>query len=125
MTATHARFRSDETIRLRDGRRLAFCEWGPIDGPAVFLFHGSPGSRVWCPNEAHTRAANVRLIVVDRPEYGRSEPSPGRTIGSWAVDILELCDLLRIERFGVIGVSAPSARRTRWSTRMTSDASLR
>jgi hypothetical protein len=45
----------DDAVRIRDGRMLAFCEWGHSDGPAVLAFHGSPGSRLWWPDHAATR----------------------------------------------------------------------
>ena len=33
-------------LRLRDGRDLAYCEFGAADGHPVFYAHGSPGSRL-------------------------------------------------------------------------------
>ena len=30
------------TLTLRDGRRLAWCEYGVPNGPALFYFHGFP-----------------------------------------------------------------------------------
>ena len=95
----------DTTIRLRDGRSLAYCEWGHARGPVVLAFHGSPGSRVWWPGEAHTKAAKVRLVTVDRPGYGGSDPLPGRPKAGWASDVAELAEALGIDRFGLIGWS--------------------
>ena len=70
----------DATIPLRDGRTLAYCEWGDARGPAVFAFHGAPGSRVWWPGEAETLAAGARLVTVDRPGCGGStHSSAGRS----------------------------------------------
>ena len=66
----------DATIRLSDGRLLAYCEWGNDTGPAVLAFHGSPGSRVWWPGAEITAAAGARLLTVDRPGYGGSDHSP-------------------------------------------------
>jgi hypothetical protein len=37
--------RAEDEIRLSDGRRLAFCEYGAPQGALVF-FHGWPGSRL-------------------------------------------------------------------------------
>ena len=74
----------DATIRLRDGRSLAYCEWGHEGGPVVLAFHGSPGSRVWWPGAEVTAAAGARLVTVDRPGYGgvRTAPrSPDRGLG--------------------------------------------
>ena len=93
-------------MNLPDGRRLAYTEWGAPDGKPVLHFHGTPGSRLWCPDEAATAASNVRLIVPDRPGFGRSDPQEGRTYADWPNDVEALADALEIASFGVIGVSA-------------------
>ena len=97
--------RLDAEITLQDGRRLAYREWGDSKGPPVFFFHGSPGSRIWCPDERATVAAGVRLVSVDRPGCGRSDIKVARTIGDWPDDVVALADLLGIERFSVVGYS--------------------
>ena len=93
-------------MRLRDGRALAYTEWGDAHGQPVFYFHGSPLSRLWIPDEAATRAAGVRLIAADRPGYGGSDPHPGRRLQDWPVDVAELGDALGVDRFAVVGYSA-------------------
>jgi pimeloyl-ACP methyl ester carboxylesterase len=95
----------DSTVRLADGRVLAWCEWGDADGPVVLAFHGTPGSRVWWPGEAETIAAGARLIVLDRPGYGLSDPLPGRRTVDWAADVAEFIELCGIGRFGAVGWS--------------------
>ncbi len=98
----------DGVLRLRDGRALAYREWGdPVGAPVVFA-HGTPGSRVWCPDphQDATQASGVRLITVDRPGIGGSDVRLGLTVGGWASDVAELADGLGLERFGVIGLSA-------------------
>lgn len=96
----------DTFATLRDGRRLAYTEWGTADGAPVLYFHGTPASRTWCPDEAATVEAGVRLIIVDRPGIGRSDPKHPRTYGDWAADVLELADGLGLSTFAVVGVSA-------------------
>ena len=96
----------DATVRTRDGRTLAYREWGSASGPAVLAFHGTPGSRVWWPGEEKTTAMGVRLITVDRPGYGGSDPLPGRSIAGWIDDVTDLTAALGIDRFGVVGWSA-------------------
>jgi hypothetical protein len=54
MTKASASPKVDGTIRLRDGRQLAFCEWGDLQGRPVVLLHGMPGSRLLCPDEDAT-----------------------------------------------------------------------
>jgi pimeloyl-ACP methyl ester carboxylesterase len=96
----------DDAIRLRDGRRLAFAEWGDPGGVPVFLFHGTPLSRLWCPDEADTASSRVRLVSVDRPGIGGSDVLARRTLGDWPADVIELADGLGLEQFAVIGWSA-------------------
>jgi pimeloyl-ACP methyl ester carboxylesterase len=98
--------RLDSTVTLGDGRRLAYTEWGTASGSPVMFFHGTPGSRTWCPDEAATTNADVRLIVPDRPGIGRSDPKGRRTYGDWPADVVELADMLDVTAFAVIGVSA-------------------
>lgn len=102
VSATPAR---DSTIRISDGRILAYAEWGPADGTPVLLFHGGPGSRLFCPDVQTTEAERVRLIGVDRPGYGRSDPRPGHTVLDSAADVGELADRLGLERFSIVGWS--------------------
>jgi pimeloyl-ACP methyl ester carboxylesterase len=99
----------DDAVRLGDGRRLAYTEWGDPQGNCVFLFHGTPHSRLFCPDETVTASSNVRLITVDRPGLGGSDVLPRRTFGAWPNDVVELADALRVERFGVVGWSAGGA----------------
>lgn len=87
---------------LPDGRKLGFAEGGDPDGVPVFYFHGFPGSRL----EATLLPAHgLRLIGVDRPGYGLSSPKPWRKLADWPKDIAVLADFLKLERFGVVGVS--------------------
>ncbi len=101
--------RNDTTVKLPDGRRLAYTEWGDPNGSPVFLFHGTPHSRLWCPDEKATNAARVRLIVPDRPGIGRSDVREARTLADWPRDVSSLADALAIERFAAIGWSSGGA----------------
>lgn len=105
MTGPTAAPATERTIELRDGRVLAFCEWGDLDGSPVTLFHGTPGSRLFCPDEDATIAAHVRLITVDRPGYGRSDPHPGRTLLDGVDDFVQLADRLDLSGCPIIGWS--------------------
>ncbi len=96
----------DATVKMPDGRRLAYTEWGIPDGKPVLYFHGIPGSRLWCPDEEATSAIGVRLLVPDRPGIGRSDPLEGRTLADWPKDVEALADALEISTFGVVGASA-------------------
>ncbi len=96
----------DATIRLRDGRRLGFAEFGPAHGRPVLFFHGIPGSRFFFRlAEGHAFRLGVRLIAPERPGYGTSDFLPQRMLVQWADDVRELADHLRLDEFSVAGVS--------------------
>jgi pimeloyl-ACP methyl ester carboxylesterase len=96
----------DADLLLADGRRLGYAVWGEPEGQPALLFHGSPGSRLFCPDPVATAAAGVRLVTVDRPGYGRSAAAPGRRILDWPADIEQLVTALGIDRFALMGHSS-------------------
>jgi pimeloyl-ACP methyl ester carboxylesterase len=97
---------SDGRLTLRDGRTLAWREYGPPGGRPVFSFQGTPGSRFnrHAHEESYERLG-VRLIVADRPGYGASTRMPGRGISVAADDAAELLDHLELERVHATGGS--------------------
>ncbi len=91
---------------LPDGRELAWIEAGKPRGTPVFMFHGTPGSRLQVSFDQKTIAASgVRFVAPDRPGYGHSTFQQGRTLADWAADVAALADHLKIDRFAVSGVS--------------------
>lgn len=93
-------------VELPEGRRLGYAEYGDPRGKPVFYFHGLPGSRLEARLLAPAAAAlGIRLIAVDRPGYGRSDPQPARRLADWPGDVAALADALAIDRFYLIGVS--------------------
>jgi pimeloyl-ACP methyl ester carboxylesterase len=91
---------------LPDGRELAWLELGDADGPAVLVFHGTPGSRLQVSlDERPINAAHVRFIAVDRPGFGHSSFQRGRRLADWASDVSCLADHLHIDMFSVVGIS--------------------
>lgn len=99
------------TVRLRDGRRLAYREYGDVRGGfPVLFFHGNLGSRVyaaaWDKEAAETVAAGARVIAIDRPGVGGSDPHPARTYATWARDVGDFAAALQLRRFAVLGFSS-------------------
>jgi pimeloyl-ACP methyl ester carboxylesterase len=93
-------------MELPDGRELAWLEVGDAGNPAVFVFHGSPGSRLQVSfDQRAITASGVRFIAVDRPGYGHSSFQKDRRLADWASDISRLADHLHIGTFSVVGVS--------------------
>jgi pimeloyl-ACP methyl ester carboxylesterase len=95
----------DETLRLADGRLLAWAEWGDRRGHPLLFLHPRPGSRMLCPDPAATAAAGVRLITVDRPGYGGSDPVPDPALTGFAADLDRLLDHLWLGQVPVAGWS--------------------
>jgi len=96
----------DGVVLLRDGRRLGYAQYGDQHGTPVLFFHGLGTTRVSCPpDEAPARALGVRLIAVDRPGLGLSDPCPRRRLLDWPMDVVELADQLGLARFAVVGWS--------------------
>jgi pimeloyl-ACP methyl ester carboxylesterase len=97
---------SDGRITLRDGRTLAWREYGPPGGRPILRFQGTPGSRYSRhPHEDSYDRLDARVIVFDRPGYGASTRLPGRGIAAVADDAAELLDKLGVDVVHVIGGS--------------------
>lgn len=96
----------DAELELSDGRALGYAIWGDPQGQAVLLFHGAPSSRLFAPDPGVTTSRGVRLVTVDRPGYGRSDPRNGRQILDWPDDVAHLVDALDFQQFAVVAHSS-------------------
>jgi pimeloyl-ACP methyl ester carboxylesterase len=97
---------SEGRLVLRDGRTLAWKEYGPSEGRPVLGFQGTPGSRY--SRHAHEdvyQRLDVRYIVFDRPGYGASDRLAGRTIADVADDAAQLLDHLGLDAVHAAGGS--------------------
>lgn len=100
--------RLEQIVELPDGRHLGYAEVGDPAGAPLLQFHSNPGSRLdfaFAQHDQALRAAGVRLIGVDRPGYGLSQPKPGRGHADWPADVTALADSLELDRFAVLGYS--------------------
>ena len=78
------------TMQLHDGRRLAWSEWGPVDGIPV-LFCTGAGMSSWLGfGASDLPSLGLKLIAIDRPGLGFSDPHPNKTLSSWMDDTREL-----------------------------------
>jgi len=97
---------STGTLRLSDGRRLGWAEFGARSGLPLLYCHGTPGCRLEAGLGAEAAArSGFRLIAADRPGYGLSTPAPGRHLADVAGDLEELCRHLNLQRLFLLGVS--------------------
>lgn len=94
------------TITLRDGRTLAYYEFGDPDGVPAIYSPGTPASgEAGLVYDDAARAEGVRLVCVDKPGYGHSDVDPRRSLPRYAEDVRELADALGLERFANVGES--------------------
>lgn len=98
------------TVSLWDGRILAWHEFGAPDGrPCLFLPGSSSSGLAGAPLHEAAERAGIRLLSLDRPGLGLSDPAPDRPLADWPADVIELLDALGIERIGLLGHSAGGA----------------
>jgi pimeloyl-ACP methyl ester carboxylesterase len=94
------------TIRLNDGRMLAYEDVGDPAGTPILFAHGFGDSRLTRhPDDSMAERAGVRVITPDRPGIGGSDPKPAKAAAERADDLGELADALGIERFAVLAWS--------------------
>lgn len=94
------------TLRLPDGRTLAFDDVGDPSGAPVVYLHGTPDSRLARhPDDGLATAAGVRLLAVDRPGAGASHPHPQADLTSLGHDLTALLDHLDLPKAILFGWS--------------------
>lgn len=97
-------------VELPDGRVLAADDVGDPAGAPVLYLHGSPDCRLARhPDDGVAASAGIRLLAVDRPGYGASDPlPPGAPAGvrAWADDVVVLLDRLGVGRCAIAAWSA-------------------
>ncbi len=91
--------KTDNQIKLKDGRILGYAEYGDPQGKPVLYFHGTPSSRFEdsrpSVDEIATRLG-VRIILPERPGIGLSNFKSSRTILDLLDDVIELADGLNL-----------------------------
>jgi len=98
-----------QTIKLRDGRKLGYAEYGDTEGKPLFYFHGNPGTRTEAKMSVLTLSEKTaRIISIDRPGFGLSDYKGDRTILDWSDDVEELADSLGYKKFSILGISGGS-----------------
>jgi pimeloyl-ACP methyl ester carboxylesterase len=103
---TAAEDRTSLTLRLPDGRRLSYAEFGDPHGLPVLAIHGTPGSRfMFGLTDGAARERGLRVIAPDRPGYGHSDYRRNPSLMRSAEDFISLADALGLEQIAVIGVS--------------------
>lgn len=95
------------TLTLADGRALSYDDVGDPSGAPVVYLHGCPDCRLTRhPDDNIAARCGVRLLAVDRPGYGASDPDVDGDENALAADVIALANALGIERFAVLGWSS-------------------
>jgi pimeloyl-ACP methyl ester carboxylesterase len=99
--------RVEGVVNVRDGRQLAFAEFGPPKGRPIIWLHGTPGARRQIPEAARIEAEelDVRLVGIDRPGVGDSTPHLYDCVLDFAADLEMVADDLGFDEFAMIGLS--------------------
>ncbi len=95
------------TVKVGNGRRLGYAEFGVPGGIPLVWLHGTPGARTQVPHDARELALRegLRIIGIDRPGIGASTAHVYTSIAEFTGDLIQVFDALGVERAGVIGLS--------------------
>lgn len=87
-----------------DGRRLRYCDYG--EGPPIVCVHGLGGNWQTWLNNITALGAHHRVIAVDLPGFGHSEPlPPPAAMTTQAASVAELLDQLGVTGATLVGHS--------------------
>jgi pimeloyl-ACP methyl ester carboxylesterase len=92
-------------VGLPDGRRLSWAEWGRPDGAPLLFFTGAGMGCGLGFGADVLRGLEARLIALDRPGLGGSDPDPERTFDSWVADVAAFGAARGLDRPRIVGFS--------------------
>ncbi|OUS25250.1 hypothetical protein A9Q99_21900 [Gammaproteobacteria bacterium 45_16_T64] len=96
----------DNTITLPNNRTLSYRGIGPIEGYPVLYLHSMFGSRKeQMVEENYLFKHNIRLIIPERPGFGKSSANKHGSLRSTTDDLIYLIDSLGVDHFSIIGYS--------------------
>lgn len=92
---------------VAQGRSLVLDDVGDPAGTPVVYLHGTPDARqARHPDDGLAAAAGVRLLAVDRPGFGESDPHPGAALGQLGHDLGAVLDDLELPSAALFGWSS-------------------
>lgn len=93
------------TMLLHNGRKLAWSQWGCVDGIPV-LFCTGAGMSSWLGfGASELPCLGLKLIAIDRPGLGLSDPHPNKTLSSWVDDMREFIQAQELHHVLAVGFS--------------------
>lgn len=99
--------KTDNSLLMPDGRKLAYAEFGQPGGYPVLYFHGAPSSRLepLMLGDDIFSQFGLRVICPDRPGMGQSDFQNHRGFSDWPADMVFLTESLGLNQVSVLGVS--------------------
>ena len=96
----------EERVAQVKGRGVRYFLGGPEDGPALVLIHGLAGSSANWGLVAPALARSRRVLVVDLPGHGGSDPLPAApTLDPYADRVLRVAEGEGLDRADYVGHS--------------------
>ena len=102
----------DGIIKLPDGRKVAYREYGAADGYPILFLHGNISCRLFEPmyeqSDAASKAAGARVIAFDRPGIGGSDKHPERSYATSSEDMAAIAGALGLapRQYAILGFSS-------------------
>lgn len=107
---THSHCEDVRLVKLPDGRRLAYTEYGERTGYPLFHCHSHGSSRLEAASfHCEAKKAGFRIIAIDRPGIGLSDFHANTNIVAFTQDLSFLANQLRCSRFGLLASGAGTA----------------
>jgi len=91
-----------------NGSRLFYSDQGQADGLALLLLHGAAGSHLVWPGPLR-QLAGARVLALDLPGHGRSDPPGRRTIAHYAASVAAFVHALALPDVVIAGHSMGAA----------------
>jgi non-heme chloroperoxidase len=106
-------------LKLRDGTKLFYKDWGPKDAQPIAFSHGWPLSADdWDNQLLFFRSKGFRVIAHDRRGHGRSsQPDFGNDMDTYVDDLAQLADHLDLKDAIHVGHSTGGGEVTRYVAR--------
>jgi len=97
-------------LRLTDGRRIAYRDYGALRGRPVLLVHQGLGSSLLPRgSDSLARDLGLRLVCPERPGVGRSDPRLDYSFEGVGRDLAEVCGKLGLGELQIAGFMSGAA----------------
>jgi len=102
----------DKSVTLASGHVLFYRDYGKSDGDILIVFHNAYSSRLMVPKNylEICERTNRRIIIIDRPGYGKTDFTNGHP-AKWNHMLNEFLYLLKIDSYDILAavLSCPLA----------------